>query len=123
MIDNWFANEISYIAPQHYVGTSFTAARLLNLDAKAGEQLHHVVIVPVDEFYVSTRDMGFEVVRLGVLMKQLPQGWSADRCDLQLKTAHTNIDGPLDDLILESKPLHDHLDEIYGNELGYAFNW
>ena len=126
-VDDWFAAEVSYIQPKHYVGSKFYVARILNRNARRGERLHWITIVPVDEFYVATRDMGFEVVNLRCLLGHMPVNWTAEQCDLQLNTGRTNIDGPLDELILESKPLHDHIDSLYHydseNKVGYAFNW
>lgn len=110
--NDWFHDEVMRIRRQDYVGTKFYVARLLNLDYNGEGLLHETVIVPVDEYFVEYRGMGFEVIRLESLVKRLPKGWSIDRCDIQLKTAHTKIDGQLDELIMESKELHDHLKEI-----------
>lgn len=108
-VDNWFTKEVSFISRNSYVRTYFAHARLMNLDT--GEYAH--IIVPIDEFYVEARGMGFEITRLETVVAQLPEGWTLDRCDLQLKTEHVTIDGQLDALVMESKPLHDHLKHIY----------
>lgn len=113
MDNDWFIDEVSRIRIQDYVGTKFYAVRLLKLDAGRGDDLYYHVIVPVDEFYVAYRDMGFEVINLKVLKKLLPAGLDPSRCDLQLDTGRTKIDGQLDALMLESKPLHDHLESLY----------
>lgn len=110
---DWFIDEVSRIRLQDYVGTKFYAARLLKLDACHGEDMYYHIIVPVDEFYVAYRDMGFEVINLKALKKLLPAGLDPSRCDLQLKTDKTVIDGQLDELMLASKPLHDHLESLY----------
>ena len=111
--ERWFIDEVSRIRLQDYVGTKFYAARLLKLDACRGEDMYYHIIVPVDEFYVAYRGMGFEVINLKVLKKLLPVGLDPSRCDLQLKTDRTVIDGQLDELMLASKPLHDHLESLY----------
>lgn len=113
MENDWFIDEVSRIRTQDYVGTKFYAARLLKLDACHDEVMYYHVIVPVDEFYVAYRDMGFEVINLKVLEKLLPAEIDPARCDLQLNTGRTVIDGQLDQLMLESKPLHDHLESLY----------
>ncbi len=108
-VDDWFTKEVSYISRNSYVRTYFAHARLMNLDS--GEYAH--IVVPIDEFYVSARDMGFEITRLEVVVDMLPEGWSLDRCDIQIKTEHTQIDGQLDALVMQSKPLHDHIKSLY----------
>lgn len=85
----------------------------MNLDT--GEYAH--IVVPIDEYYVDARGVGFEVTRIAAVVDQMPDGWTLDRCDLQLKTERTNIDGQLDALIMESKPLHDRLSALDAEKL------
>lgn len=108
----WFAAECSYISKNSYVKTDFWPCKLLNLDT--GEKA--TVIVAVDHFEVAARNMGFEVIRLDQLKSVLPWEIGLDRVDVTLKTDMTSIDGQLDVLVMQSKPLYDHLSEIYKTE-------
>ena len=105
----WFAEELSYITKESYQGTTFHKAKLLNL--VTGERKW--IILPVDEFYVGIRDIGFEVVNLKCC-KEL--GWkdcSLDDIDLTIDTGITRIDGNLGAMAMDSAKLHQHLDQLY----------